>query len=667
VKVQGYRIELGEIESAIVQNEYIKEAVVIATGGGGNARELVAYIVPNKNVMPSTDSQKETDGDNVGPLGNTDSTIQNTRERVIFKLERHGIRKFEETLASIKLRRPKQDEKLTINYQNNGPKRFTNKKMKLEEFSSVFDSLMAKQIEELPLPKYYYPSAGSLYPVQTYVCVEPGMIDEIEAGCYYYNPQEHRLELLNTYNRIGKRGMTNDRVNQYSFTLHLISNLNAIRPMYGELSETFSYQEAGYMANLLLTSCRHEIGLDSNIAINEDELSICFNLSSAHLHLQSFTGGKTTNIKGNGAINIPFDIKRIKGKIAVPLTCEENKENEAVQISCIARKSYRIFNGEELVTIKKLSALLDIIVKGSSNIFSQKLLNIYLYVKENKIIGLEKGAYYFDPYKRVLKMINDAEEPISIFNGNESIYNSSGFAIMLTGKKRKEEKNLALYLTGYIGQSIMNISTYHNVGLCAIGSVTHKRLKEILKLSKDEEVLHTFLGGSIKLEQIESVEELSGPVSTQHDPVGLLRRYLEEKIPKYMIPSHFVFLENLPLTSNGKLNRKALPDPEFKVKEDYIEPSNETEERLAKIWSEVLNIDKEIISVNNSFFELGGHSLKATALVNKINLEFGIEMLLKEVFVNETLKEQAELIETSEWLFNKKSNFENSEKFEITI
>jgi amino acid adenylation domain-containing protein len=89
-----------------------------------------------------------------------------------------------------------------------------------------------------------------------------------------------------------------------------------------------------------------------------------------------------------------------------------------------------------------------------------------------------------------------------------------------------------------------------------------------------------------------------------------LRNYLSEMLPDYMIPAFYVHLERLPLSSSGKLDKKSLPDPEFVAGEDYVAPSNSTEEEMAAIWSEVLGISKEKISTTRSFFELGGNSLK---------------------------------------------------------
>jgi len=127
-----------------------------------------------------------------------------------------------------------------------------------------------------------------------------------------------------------------------------------------------------------------------------------------------------------------------------------------------------------------------------------------------------------------------------------------------------------------------------------------------------------------------------------------IREHLAQNLPDYMIPSYFIQLDKLPLTSNGKIDRKALPEPDGNIftGAEYEAPRNSVEEKLAEIWQDILKAEK--ISINDSFFELGGHSLKATILTSRIHKEFGVELPLKEIFKASTIKEQAQLINESE-------------------
>ena len=123
-----------------------------------------------------------------------------------------------------------------------------------------------------------------------------------------------------------------------------------------------------------------------------------------------------------------------------------------------------------------------------------------------------------------------------------------------------------------------------------------------------------------------------------------LRDFLQERLPDYMIPSFYIALEAVPLTPNGKIDRKALPeiaDGDI-VRMEYIAPRNELEKKLIAIWQEVLGVEK--IGVKDNFFELGGHSLKVTKLLNHINKAFGVKITFNDLFSNMILEEQIKII-----------------------
>ncbi|MCC5661301.1 amino acid adenylation domain-containing protein [Nostoc sp. XA010] len=119
--------------------------------------------------------------------------------------------------------------------------------------------------------------------------------------------------------------------------------------------------------------------------------------------------------------------------------------------------------------------------------------------------------------------------------------------------------------------------------------------------------------------------------------VPQLRSYLQAKLPDYMVPSTFMLLEALPLTPNGKLDRRALPAPDMRLELDtnFVAPRNSTEAELAKIWAEVLGIEK--VGIHNNFFELGGHSLLAIQLISRICKALQVEIPLRTLFETPTV------------------------------
>ena len=131
--------------------------------------------------------------------------------------------------------------------------------------------------------------------------------------------------------------------------------------------------------------------------------------------------------------------------------------------------------------------------------------------------------------------------------------------------------------------------------------------------------------------------------SPSHDDI---RRTLIQKLPNYMIPSAFVFLESFPLTANGKLNRAALPSPNDtrpELQRTFVAPQTASEKEIAEIWSSVLKLNE--VGIHDDFFELGGHSLLATQVVARVRKAFQLDLPLRSLFESPTIAEFAGRIE----------------------
>jgi amino acid adenylation domain-containing protein len=123
-----------------------------------------------------------------------------------------------------------------------------------------------------------------------------------------------------------------------------------------------------------------------------------------------------------------------------------------------------------------------------------------------------------------------------------------------------------------------------------------------------------------------------------------LRAYLQERLPEYMAPAAFVWLERMPLTANGKIDRRALPKPEQTGGErEYESPSSAVEEILTGIFADVLKVAQ--VGKAEGFFELGGHSLMATQVISRVNAVFEMDLPLKTVFESPTVEGVAEQVE----------------------
>jgi amino acid adenylation domain-containing protein len=127
------------------------------------------------------------------------------------------------------------------------------------------------------------------------------------------------------------------------------------------------------------------------------------------------------------------------------------------------------------------------------------------------------------------------------------------------------------------------------------------------------------------------------PDGGQTPSAVLLRQYLQEKLPEYMVPSAFVMLEKFPLSPNGKIDRRALPKPKVdrQTEEGYVAPRNEVEKTIASIWRELLHAKN--VGVNDNFFELGGHSLLLVKMLSRLQESFRKKIPIVEIFRHPTI------------------------------
>jgi amino acid adenylation domain-containing protein len=135
-------------------------------------------------------------------------------------------------------------------------------------------------------------------------------------------------------------------------------------------------------------------------------------------------------------------------------------------------------------------------------------------------------------------------------------------------------------------------------------------------------------------------------VICDEQPVSELRAFLKERLPEYMIPATFVTLAQMPLTSSGKVDRKALPQPDQEQREQpLVPPRTLTEQQLADMWSELLGLKQ--VSIHENFFDLGGHSLLLTQLASRMRNTMNVELPLRSLFEAPTLMALAERVEAA--------------------
>jgi amino acid adenylation domain-containing protein len=145
-----------------------------------------------------------------------------------------------------------------------------------------------------------------------------------------------------------------------------------------------------------------------------------------------------------------------------------------------------------------------------------------------------------------------------------------------------------------------------------------------------------------------------------------IKAYLENKLPKYMVPEYYIELEKIPLTHNGKVDKKSLPAPDMDmvVAQQYVGPRDEIEQKLCEIWAEVLRLER--VGIHDNFFEIGGHSLLATRVVSRIRAAYCIELPLRDLFTASTVEQLSECIKRLQQEYEGKGNINVPELKRVT-
>lgn len=245
VKIRGYRIELGEVDAAIKTHDAVRDAVVLAIGTNAKDKRLCAYVVRNAHAHESND----------GAIG-APKMLLGEADKVNFKLARHGLRHdLDDASITITLGDIEQNETLLERYaRRRSVRSFSEKSVPLARLGQLLQSLAPITPAGAILPKYLYPSGGSLYPVQTYVYVKPGRIDGVSAGFYYFDPVKNNLRKISDESMDASAHVSwnVDVFHQAAFVLLFVGKLAAIEPLYGPMARDFCVAEAGYMGQLLM-------------------------------------------------------------------------------------------------------------------------------------------------------------------------------------------------------------------------------------------------------------------------------------------------------------------------------------------------------------------------------------------------------------------------------
>jgi len=228
---------------------------------------------------------------------------------------------------------------------------------------------------------------------------------------------------------------------------------------------------------------------------------------------------------------------------------------------------------------------------------------------------------------------------------NQPIFSNSAFSLFLVGKLQaitplygEVARDYCLLEAGYMSQLLMMTAPNYRLGLCPVGGLNFAEIRNLFCLDDDSILLHSLLGGNIDPHRTDP------PQQKRLEPLSLvdrLKQALEQQLPRYMQPTTFVMLDTLPLSSNGKVDRKALPLPALEVSRDDVAPRSDLEKTLVNIWKSLLGL--EHISIHDNYFLLGGDSLQIIKMVTRAKQD-GIALTYAQVVMHQTIAELAQVL-----------------------
>jgi epothilone synthetase B len=302
VKIQGHRIELGEIESALAALPEVRAAVVTAVGEPRGEKRLVAYVVPAPPAPGGGEGGGSTGAATEasltsGAVAQAEAAGLSAAERAAFTLGQPGLRSGLGRGMALTDDRygPSAGAARVALYRRRTCRQFLPEPVPLSALAGLLDSLAALVNESEPLPRYRYPSAGSLHPVQTYLQVVEGRVSGLGPGTYYHHPVHRELVPIHpgaAVERAAHAPNNHAVFDQAAFALYFIGCLPAIEPLYAAAARSFCAIEAGCMLQLLMTAASEgTLGLCPVGWMDEEALRPLLALPAEHVFLHAVLGG----------------------------------------------------------------------------------------------------------------------------------------------------------------------------------------------------------------------------------------------------------------------------------------------------------------------------------------------------------------------------------------
>jgi SagB-type dehydrogenase family enzyme len=498
-----------------------------------------------------------------------------------------------------------------------------------------------------------------------------------------------------------------------AFALLLVARPQILEPIYGELGWRFVQIEAGAMGQLLMMAAPEEgVGLCPIGNVDFARVRDRFAASEEARCVHSFLGGRvagavtvaeeapvadlpaaqwpaglpaSTAMAGDS--QLPPAIARLELQMSRPGVRRDLHDRTALPLARppldgahVAAYAFRRSHRQLLpsdVSPEQLGGLLGALRQfqppgrplpralypSAGNLYP---VQVYVHLKADRVPGMRGGIYYYHPKEHRLVLLEEGVEIGAALHAetNRAAADTAAFTLLLIGDLRAIEPiygPLALDFchleAGYMLQLLMTLSPAHRLGLCPIGRLRFDEVRESFHLSDRHVLLHTLAGGPVAGPAVAlwPAVRLAAAAQEEEAPAGALaddlRAFLRTQLPPYMVPASLVLLSSLPLTSNGKVDRKALPDPDVAASrqtpgtEGPAAPETEMESTLLEIFREVLGSERRI-GIADNFFDLGGTSLHLVRVHGRLQQMLGRELPLLQIFNHPTIRLLAQFLGT---------------------
>jgi amino acid adenylation domain-containing protein len=364
----------------------------------------------------------------------------------------------------------------------------------------------------------------------------------------------------------------------------------------------------------------------------------------------------------------------------------------------ISRRSYREFRKQPL-DLNQFSALLSVLQPATfegvpmpkyryASAGGLYPVQTYIYVKPERIDGLDGGTYYYNPTEhRLIQLHPEARLTRNDYNPtNRTNFDQAAFAIFFIAQLDairpvygETSRDFCMIEAGLMTSLLENTAPAREIGLCHIGGLDFDNVRQWFDLQNNHIYLYSLVGGRIDpsqaklaalIQESAEIQTALQLVAREPEPNGNgaaasldnfahsgederapeeLREFLAKKLPHYMVPSAFVILDELPLSANGKVDRTLLPKPEASVEmvsQEYVAPSTDNEQMVAAIWRDVLGVEK--VGLYDNFFDIGGNSLKLIRVHIKLREALNTDLSIAQMFEHPTVSSLASVLSSTD-------------------